>query len=123
MALTALQNAGNGAFEAVLGTVSSTAATDHTDVREKHERIYIAAENGASNSCVFTVQGSHDATAWVTLVLEINPSTFAEVTEVTVTAGADDLVFLNPYAVPRFLRVNVTTANANGTTFTLCAER
>lgn len=122
MALTALENTGNGSGQAVLGTISTVAATDHTDIRGMNERVYIAVDNGATDSVTFRVQGSHDGVTWVTLVLEVDPSTFADITTVTVAAGADDLVFLNPDAVPRFLRIDVTVANANGTSFTLCAE-
>lgn len=118
-----VHNGTNHGASAVLGSITTNAASDHTDVFGYTGRIYIAAENGITNPVTFTVQGSHDATTWVTLVLEINPSDFSDITDVTVLAGADEIVFLNPAGVPRYLRVNVTSANANGTAFTLNAER
>lgn len=110
-------------MSAVMGSITTTTQSDHVDVLGYTGRVYIAAENGAANPVTFTVQGSHDATTWVTLVLEVDPSTFADITDVTVAAATDQIVFLNPAAIPRYLRINVTAANANGTAFTLCAER
>lgn len=121
MALVAASYAGSGAQEYVLGTITTAVESDYADLVGEHERVVLAIENGATNSCVFEVQCSHDGTNWVTIVLSIDPTDGSEVTSHTVTAGAYDMLHFDPHAVGRYIRVDVTTANANGTSFSLSA--
>lgn len=122
MALAEWEYAGMGAVSADLGLRTATGATDHVDVLSRDSRVYVSVANGLANSTVVEVEGSHDGSAWGTLTLGFSEEGVA-VTQRTVAAATTDFVFLDPQAVPRFLRVNVATANANGAQVDVLAER
>ena len=106
-----------------LGTVTANStATDHADVTGYVSKVYISVDNGATNSVAWGVEGSHDATNWFSLAWRQGTGTYAT-TDRTTTAGTKEAVFLSPIDTPRYVRVDVTTANANGSTFALFAER
>lgn len=105
-----------------LGTITANGATDYADVTGYVSRIYIHVSNGATNSVVFGVDGSHDGTNWFPVAWRRSAGTFAT-TDVTTTAGTEEAVYLAGTDTPRYVRVDVTTANANGSTFHLMCER
>lgn len=102
-----------------------TTATGGSDwaLVEGYSRHSLYVVNGASNSVVFTCEGSMDGTnfeAGISYRL-LSSGSYAE-SNITVTAGAKDVVHFSPTEYFRYLRVNVGTANANGTVFTLYSE-
>lgn len=105
-----------------LGTVTANGQTDHADVSGFVSRIYVHVDNGATNSVVWGVDGSHDGTNWFAVGWRRSTGTFAT-TDVTTTAGTKEAVFLLGTDCPRYVRVDVTTANANGSTFQLFCEK
>lgn len=126
MALAAATNpgtpSGSPARIYTLGSRTTAGVTDHADVTGFVSRIYIHVDNGATNSVVWGVDGSHDGTNWFALGWRQGTGTYAT-TDRTTTAGTKEAVFLSGIDTPRYVRVDVTTANANGSTFLLMAER
>lgn len=109
--------------EANLGEFDAAGETDHVDMRGWSGRVYVATVNGATDGVDFEVEGSHNGTDWVALVLEFDGNG-DPVTERAVSAGGYDLLFLDSRALPRYVRLNVTSANAtNGSVFVVHAER
>lgn len=102
----------------------STTATGGSDwaLVEGFSRHSIYVVNGASNSVVFTVEGSLDGTNFETISYRLLSSGVYAESNITITAGNKDVVHFSPTEYFRYLRVNVGTANANGTTFTLYSE-
>lgn len=105
-----------------LGTLDDEGQSDHADLLGFSGRVYVATTNGASNAVTYGVQSSHDAVSWVSLPLFVDDQG-DDVVSRQVAAGAYDLLFLVGAALGRFVRVDVTAANANGSEFVLCAER
>lgn len=101
------------AFTSNLGTLTTNTNTDHVDTLGFPTRFYVMGVNGITNSCTFELQGSTDGTNFATI----------SGTSGAVTAGSNRLVHLTTATLPRYVRVTVTSANANGTTFTAFGER
>jgi hypothetical protein len=108
---------------ATLGTITANGATNWVNTFGFAGRIYVAVVNGITNGVTYNVQGSEDATTWVTLATRADSSASYATTAVTTPAASTGVLYLNPIDVPRFLRVNVTSANSNGTTFRIWMER
>lgn len=96
-----------------LGSLTTATDTDHVDTLGYAGRFYVVGINGATNSATFELQGSHDGTTFSTLTG----------TSGAVAADEQRFVFMGSGEVPRYVRVTVTTANANGTDFHLYMER
>ena len=96
--------------------ITATGATDYTDVRH-FDRVTITAVNGAANVCTFTVEGSMDGTNWSTVAYGTGSSAAYTQAGLSATAGSDNILFLPPSDYLRFVRVNISAANANGCTF------
>ena len=105
-----------------LGAITSATSTDHADISGYAQRVYIAVANGITTAAVWTVQGSHDGINFFTCAWRLDSSAAYVVTARTTTASTFEAVFLSGPDVPRYVRVNVSTPNANGTTFELYAE-
>lgn len=101
--------------------VTATGGSDFADcLGFSRNSIYVT--NGATNSAVFTVEGSLDGTNFETISYRLLGSGVYAESNVTVTAGSKDAVHLSPLDFFRYYRVNVGTANANGTTFVIYSE-
>lgn len=112
------------ACEAQLGSVTTIAASPYYASSVGYAgRLYVVATNGATNSVIYNVQGSYNGSSWFNLATRADSSASYVTTAVTTTAGAQACLFLNPLDVPVYVRVNVTTANANGTSFAVWMER
>lgn len=120
--LTPPSSGANTAVSYALGTPTANGPTDHADIIGYVSRVYIHVDNGAANPVVWGVDGSHDGTNWFEIGWRRSTGTFAT-TDVTTTAAVKEAVFLAGTDCPRFVRVNVTTANANGSAFVLLAEK
>lgn len=115
---------GGAARQVTLGSVTAQGPTpDYTDCWGYASRIYVVTVNGATNGVTYNVQGSWDGTTWFSLATRADSAASYANTAVTTTAGSTGVLFLNPLDCPRYVRVNVTSANANGTTFTVWMER
>lgn len=107
-----------------LGTITTIApSADWASSIGYASRLYVVATNGATNSVSWKVQGSADGSAWFDLATRADSSAAYATTAATTTASSVGVLFLNPLDVPRFVRVSVTAANANGTSFQLWMER
>lgn len=102
-------------------SIVATGATDWADTTYA-SRVTIQVVNGASNNVVSTIEGSLDGTNWFTLAYRVEASSAYTTGNWTVGGGAADIVHLDPSDYVRFVRVNIGTANANGSTFTVFAE-
>lgn len=98
--------------------ITATGATDYVDVRRVN-RAAIGVVNGAANSVIFTVEGSFDGTNWETVSYGSGATGSYTQASKTTTAADDDLLFLPPDDFFFYVRVNIATANANGSTFTV----
>jgi hypothetical protein len=106
-----------------LGTISAdTTQSDYADITGYVSRIYIHVANGATNSVAWGVEGSHDGTNFFPIAWRQGTGSYAT-TDRTTTAGTEEAVFLSGPDTPRYVRVDVTTANANGSAFVLYCER
>ncbi len=103
--------------------ITAIGPTDHVECTGYAGRIYVVTVNGATNSVIYGVQGSWDGSTWFNLATRADSSATYANTGVTTTGGSTAVLFLNPQDVPRYLRVNVTTANANGSTHHVWMER
>jgi len=102
-------------------SIVATGATDFAPMTYR-ARTTVSVTNGASNNVIFTVEGSCDGSNFATMGWRPDSATSYVVTASTVSGGATVLHHLDPGDYIRYLRVNVSTANANGTTFTVCSE-
>jgi hypothetical protein len=98
--------------------LTATGATDSVNI-SKMRRAGINVVNGATNSCVFTVEGSLDGTNFATVAYGTGSSAAYTQSAATVTAGTKSIVFLPDADLLNYVRVYVSSANANGTTFTV----
>ncbi len=98
--------------------VTNSAATDFVEVN-KVRKVSIHVVNGATNSVVFTVEGSNDGTNWSAIAYGQGASAAYVQTAATVTAGSKTIIYLPDADVTRYVRVNVSSANSVGTAFTL----
>lgn len=125
MALAAVTNSAilsapgpDGAAAAItfdLGSLSTTASTDHVDTLGFAGRMYAVGVNGATNAAAFKLETSHDGTNWADITGATSGSIAADATGIVHVTPAD--------GVARYVRVTVTTANANGTAFSFFMER
>ena len=102
-------------------SITNAVATDWADMRHLGTRS-IQVVNGATNNFVSTVQGSNDGVTWVDLAFRADSSASYAKTGVTVAGSATAVWFLSPDDWTRFVRLNVSTANANGTTATIVGQ-
>lgn len=86
-------------------------------------RATIGVVNGATNPVTFTVEGSNDKTNWFTIAYGSGSQAAYTQAALTVAAAAKALLFLPPSDLVRYVRVNVSVANANGTTFLVAWDR
>ena len=98
--------------------ITATGATDAVNV-SRFLRVGINVVNGATNSVVFTVEGSLDGTNFTTVAYGTGSSAAYVVSAATVTAGVKSILFLPDADLLNYVRVNISSANANGTTFTV----
>lgn len=102
-------------------SVTNTGGTSSAGVQFR-PRISIVCDNGATNNVIFTVEGSLDNSNWYTIAYREDATDSWTITSHTVGGSTNDVVFINHYDYVRWIRVNVATANANGSTFTVYAE-
>lgn len=121
--------AGHRTVQEVILDPTNSATSSHTTTGIKRgvsvldcPRQSIMVVNGAANNVVFTVQGSPNNSDWFTIGYTEDSSDSQTVTGHTVGGGVTDIVFVSPNQYIRWLTVNITTANANGSTFTVFAE-
>ena len=98
--------------------VTNSVATDVVDVSGVRN-VSIHVVNGASNSVVFTVEGSLDGTNFSTAAYGQGSSGAYIQTAATITASSTTIVYLPPDDVVRYVRVNPSSANSVGTVFTI----
>lgn len=112
---------------AISGTINTaqtgTGGGDHMDLAGYVSKCIIEVSNGATNSCSVSIEGSMDATNWITLAHRVDSATAYTTTANAVSAGTRELMFLAQGDWPRFVRANITVANANGVTIRLYAEK
>lgn len=99
-------------------TLTSSAATDFVDV-SKVNRVSLHVVNGATNSVVFTVEGSIDGTNFSTIAYGEGSSAAYTQAAKTVVASAKTILFLPDADAIRFLRLNVSSGNSVGTAVTV----
>lgn len=85
--------------------------------------VTVQAVNGITNGVTFTLEGSIDGVNWYTLAYTTGSDTAYVKTAVVLAASAKTLLFLPPADFVRYVRVNVSSANAVGTTFTYAGSR
>ena len=108
----------------VVGPLTATGASDdYVDTLGFAGRLYVAVSNGATTTATFTVQGSADGTNWITVATRTGANASYVVTGVSVAGDAGTAVFMAPTDVPRYVRVNQSAANSNGTTYTFYMEK
>lgn len=102
--------------------ITATGPTDYADVVYLTEYA-IQVVNGATNSVIWTPEGSIDGVVWVPLGYKVQVAggaaseTFATGARTT-AAGASEVLFISADNYLRYLRANIGTANALGSTFT-----
>lgn len=106
------------ATDHVTTAITATGATDSVEVKHVN-RVAIGVVNGATNSVVFTVEGSLDGTNFSTIAYGSGSSAAYTQSSKTVTGGSKAILYIPPDDFVYFVRVNIATANANGTTFTV----
>lgn len=105
---------------AAAGLITATGPTDFAEVSYA-TRMALQVVNGATNSVIWTPEGSIDGSVWVPLTWKVAGTTAITAGARTTTAGTSEVLFLSDIDFIRFVRVNVGTANANGSTFTAAA--
>ncbi len=96
-------------------TLTSSAATDFIDI-SRIVRGAFQVVNGATNSVVFTVEGSIDGVNFSTISYGTGSSGAYVQTAVTQVASAKAIYFLPDADVLRYIRLNVSSGNSVGTT-------
>lgn len=122
---------GNSTFASVTlaSAQTTTGGTDYIDLAGYVSKCVITVINGATNAVSVKVEGSHDGTTWSDVpflavddaagTLDTVPRLAAE----SFAASGTGFLFLVPGQWPRYIRANVTSANAVGTALYLHAER
>lgn len=106
------------ATDHVTTAITATGATDSVEVKHVN-RVAIGVVNGATNSVTFTVEGSLDGTNFSTIAYGTgSTSAYTQVAHST-TGGSKEILYLPPDDFIYYVRVNISAANANGTTFTV----
>lgn len=101
----------------VSGAITATGATDYYECAYATTAT-ITIDNGAANSVIATPEGSVDGVTFYALAYKVLGSTTVVAgTAKTTTAGTKEALVLQDIPNVRFVRMNVGTANANGTTF------
>lgn len=105
--------------------VTATGGGDHVDSFGYLIRT-LEVRNGAANNVIFNVEGgfrrSDGTIHWYTLATRTDGSDTFVVTAETVAGAANAVFEISPTPVTDYIRVNVGTANANGTDFYLHVE-
>lgn len=126
MALAAWAYGGNGARTAALGSLGTTglSASDHVDTVGYNGRIVFAFTNAdAVNDLAVSLEGSVDGAAWGTLAYAVKPSDGTDVTAFTATKGVTTILAVEPWRVPRYVRVATSdTDNTSATSVSIYAE-
>lgn len=105
---------------AAAGLITATGGTDFAEVSYA-TRMAIQVVNGITSSVIWTPEGSINGTVWVPLTWKVAGTTAITTGARTTPAATSELIFLADIDFVRFVRVNVGTANANGSTFTAAA--
>lgn len=103
---------------AAIGTLTGTGTSDAVEVIGVR-RVAIGVNNGADNACTFTVEGSLDGTNFDTVAYGTGSSAAYTQDAHTTAAAGKDILYLPSDDFIRYVRVNVSAANANGTAFTV----
>ena len=104
-----------------IASVTNTGGGDYADTLGT-SRITIECQNNATNAVTFTVEGSFDGTNFYTLAYKTDSLAAYAITGLVVAGSAKDIVHLSPTEYVRYVRVNQSAANANGTTYNLYCE-
>ena len=86
------------------------------------KRATILVSNGITTAAIFTLEGSPNGSDWFTIAYGQGASAAYTQAPLTVAASTKALLFLPPSDGILWVRVNISTANANGTTFTMFAQ-
>lgn len=106
----------DGTSHAAGAPITATGATDFADVTYL-KKVALNVVNGVTNTVIFTPEGSLDGVNWFPLTFKVAGTTAIATGARTTPAATAEALFLSDIDYIRFLRVNVGTANANGTTF------
>lgn len=102
---------------------SVTTATPTAGVRvDAAKHVAILCVNGITTSVIFTVEGSLDGTNWFTMATSVGSDAAPVKTAITVLGSAKQQLYLPPNDMVNYVRVNVSTPNANGTAFTVYSD-
>lgn len=127
MALALMDYAGNGSLTATLGDLGTTglSATDHADLtgRASGKVMFVFDNADAAESLAVALEGSADGVGFGTFAYAVDPSTGSDVTSFTAAADGTSVLMVEPWRVPRFVRVTTTdTNNTSATTVSIYAE-
>lgn len=102
--------------------VANEASAKSRDLSQSN-RVSIGVNNGGTETCVFTVEGSVDGANWSPIAWTRDGTGTYAITSVTAAISAKIIVFLHPDYFVRYVRVNVSDGNATaGTTFTVYGD-
>lgn len=99
-------------------SIVNTGASDFVDI-SKLRTVSLHIVNGASNSYTVTAEGSVDGTNFSTIAYGTGSSAAYTQSALTVAASAKAIVFLPDADALRYIRLNASAANSNGTTVTV----
>jgi hypothetical protein len=107
----------------IYNSASATGASDYADVFG-YAAVVIQIVNGSANNFVTGVDTSLDGTNWqLDVAVRIDAGDAYAEGDVTVAGGVVRGLYLPTDDLFRFVRLNVTTANANGCVATVYAGR
>lgn len=106
------------ATDHVTTAITATGGTDYVDVGYL-KQVSISVVNGAANVCTFTVEGSLGGTNFSTIAYGQGSSGAYTQSAHSSAAAEKTILFLPPDDYVRYVRVNISAANANGCTFTV----
>lgn len=95
-------------------SITNNVATDYIDITPIVRGAFQVV-NGAANSFTFTVEGSIDGSNFSTVAYGTGSSSAYTQSAASVTGGSKGLFFLPDADVIRYIRLNVSAANSNGT--------
>lgn len=115
--------------ETLAASATGTGGTDYVDLSGYCSKAVIYVKNGITNPVSVKAQGSFDGVDWVDIpfvsvdhagaTLDSAPKITAE----QFAASGSGFLFLVPGMWPRYVRANVTAANAAGTLLRIFAEK
>jgi len=110
--------------DVTLGTLTTATTSDYAKTVGYNAKT-LEVRNGITTSCIFTVEGgfkrSDGTIHWYTLATRLTGSATFATTALTITGSTNTLYEIAPFPTCDYVRVNVSTHNANGTTFYLHA--